>query len=73
EDGGYYLLGLSSHIPEIFHKIQWSTSRVLNQTLERINEKKLNYELLKTLKDIDTIDDLSSQLQGFVKTEEGKC
>jgi glycosyltransferase A (GT-A) superfamily protein (DUF2064 family) len=46
---------------------------VLNQTLERIKEKKLHYELLKTLKDIDTIDDLSSQLQGFVKTEEGKC
>ncbi|MCH7518951.1 MAG: TIGR04282 family arsenosugar biosynthesis glycosyltransferase [Candidatus Dadabacteria bacterium] len=72
EDGGYYLLGLSSRIPEIFHEIEWSTGRVLNQTLERIKEKKLNYELLKTLKDIDTIDDLSSQLQGFVKTEEGR-
>ena len=72
EDCGYYLLVLSSCIPEIFHKIEWSTGRVLNQTLERIKEKKLNYELLKTLKDIDTIDDLSSQLQGFVKTEEGR-
>jgi len=41
EDGGYYLLGLSNHIPEIFHEIQWSTGRVLNQTLERIKEKKL--------------------------------
>ncbi len=73
EDGGYYLLGLNSHMPEIFREIEWSTDRVLNQTLERIKEKKLNYELLKTLKDIDTLDDLNAQTRSFGRTAEGKC
>ena len=58
EDGGYYLLGLNKYTPEIFQDIQWSTEQVLEQTIERINNKCLKYELLKTLKDVDTVDDL---------------
>jgi rSAM/selenodomain-associated transferase 1 len=72
EDGGYYLLGLNSHVPGIFQEIEWSTDRVLHQTLERLKEKKLSYKLLKTLKDIDTLDDLKSQLESLKKTAEGK-
>lgn len=72
-DGGYYLLGLNNHIPEIFQEIEWSTDRVLNQTLERIKDKKLSFELLKTLKDIDTLDDFNSQLGSLNETAEGKC
>ncbi len=72
-DGGYYLLGLNNHVPEIFGGIEWSTERVLNQTLERIKEKKLSFELLETLKDIDTLDDFNSRLGDFYKTAEGKC
>jgi len=58
EDGGNYLLGLNRQRPEIFQDIEWGTNRVLDQTIERVKEKKLTYELLQTLKDIDTIDDL---------------
>ena len=72
-DGGYYLLGLNNHIPEIFQEIEWSTDRVLNQTLERIKEKKLSFELLETLIDIDILDDLNSQLGSFKGTAESKC
>ena len=67
-DGGYYLLGLNNHTPEIFKEIKWSTESVLDQTIERIKEKKLSYELLNTLQDIDTIDDLNTRLEGFYKT-----
>ena len=58
EDGGYYLLGLNRHRPEIFRDIEWSTGEVLNQTVENINNNNLSYSLLETLKDIDTVDDL---------------
>ena len=35
-DGGYYLVGVSKPIPEIFEDVEWSTPRVLSQTLDRI-------------------------------------
>ncbi len=58
EDGGYYLLGLSKFVPEIFQDIEWSTENVLRQTIEKISENNLKFNLLKSLKDIDTVDDL---------------
>jgi len=61
EDGGYYLLGLNKHRPEIFKDIDWSTERVLKQTIEKILEKNLSYRLLKTLKDIDNANDLNGK------------
>ncbi len=69
-DGGYYLLGLNNHTPEIFEEIKWSTESVLNQTIEKIKENKLSYELLNTLQDIDTIDDLNTRFESFYKTAE---
>jgi uncharacterized protein len=57
KDGGYYLLGMSSFIPEIFNDIPWSTSKVLELTLNKADSLKLDYEFLKTLSDIDTIKD----------------
>ncbi|MGH7799786.1 MAG: TIGR04282 family arsenosugar biosynthesis glycosyltransferase [Thermodesulfobacteriota bacterium] len=62
EDGGYYLLGLKKLIPEIFNYIDWSTDRVLNQTLKTLREKGLRFQLLQTLKDIDTANDLNDEL-----------
>ena len=32
-DGGYYLLGLSAPVPELFHGIDWGSGNVLTQTL----------------------------------------
>lgn len=54
-DGGYYLITLNHPHPSIFEKIDWSTHKVLTQTLERIKEKKLSYFLLPEKEDIDDI------------------
>ncbi|HEY7534838.1 MAG TPA: TIGR04282 family arsenosugar biosynthesis glycosyltransferase, partial [Thermodesulfobacteriota bacterium] len=62
EDGGYYLLGLNKLVPEIFNNIDWSTNLVLNQTSEKLRKKGLKLKLLQTLKDIDTLSDLTDEL-----------
>jgi uncharacterized protein len=39
-DGGYWLLGLSRPIPELFRDIPWSTPEVLPLTLERLRGRR---------------------------------
>lgn len=58
-DGGYYLLGLTSKNPYEFllSDIPWSTSQVLNLTVERILEEGYSLQKLKPLRDIDTFED----------------
>ncbi len=72
EDGGYYLLGLKSYAPEIFRDIAWSTDRVLDQSIERINERGLSLKLLETLTDIDTVNDLSSYHEYLIEIQENE-
>lgn len=55
-DGGYYLLGLTKRIPEIFKNKKWGTETVLRETL--LNLERNRVHLLETLNDIDTADDL---------------
>ncbi|MGH7889035.1 MAG: TIGR04282 family arsenosugar biosynthesis glycosyltransferase [Thermodesulfobacteriota bacterium] len=62
EDGGYYLLGLKKPAPKIFDDIDWSTELVLNQTLRKIEEQGLRFVLLKKLRDIDTVNELSGEI-----------
>ena len=57
EDGGYYLIGLRTMIPEIFQSISWGNSAVLKETLERIGLH--SYALLETYFDVDTAEDLT--------------
>ena len=54
EDGGYYLVGLSEMNESIFENIEWSTKKVLFQTLSKLDK----YALVKELNDIDTVEDL---------------
>jgi rSAM/selenodomain-associated transferase 1 len=63
EDGGYYLIALialeGGAIPRrLFEGIDWSTERVLPQTLERCRELGLRVELLPMASDVDTPEDL---------------
>lgn len=58
-DGGYYLIGLKEPRPELFRGIEWSTSRVLGQTLERCQTLNLTVHRLAELTDVDTVDELS--------------
>ena len=62
-DGGYYLLGIKQNHPELFEEINWSTSRVLNETLKRLENLKLSNYLLNKLIDIDTADNLSEWIK----------
>lgn len=70
KDGGYYLLGLNKFTPQIFQDIDWSTEYVLEQTVEKMNNNQLNFQLLKTLKDIDTVDDINDDVRDIIKIAE---
>jgi rSAM/selenodomain-associated transferase 2/rSAM/selenodomain-associated transferase 1 len=57
-DGGFALIGCRVIDPLLFHQVQWSTSLVLQQTID--NAQLLNYQvhLLEMVRDIDTLSDL---------------
>lgn len=57
-DGGYYLLGMSSYNPALFDNITWSTETVLEETIAIINKQNKQYALLETLVDVDNEDEL---------------
>lgn len=60
EDGGYYLIALAAPVPRrLFEEIDWSTGRVLAQTLERCAELGITPALLPRAADIDTPEDLA--------------
>ena len=56
-DGGYWLIGLRAPRPCLFETIPWSTSEVLETTLRRASDARLAVQLLRTLQDIDTVED----------------
>jgi rSAM/selenodomain-associated transferase 1 len=62
-DGGYYLLGMNKPITEIFHDLNWSTSFVLQNTLDKIKSLELKVDLLNELVDVDTKNDLSNWMK----------
>lgn len=57
-DGGYYLIGLRSANTAVFDEIDWSTRRVLAQTVRRAKSLGLLCELIEFWYDVDTFDDL---------------
>lgn len=59
-DGGYWLLALSKFEPRVFEGISWSTGEVADQTRSRIAARGLKFAELRTVRDIDCVDDLHS-------------
>lgn len=57
-DGGYYLIGLRSPVPDLFENIPWSTDQVYARTKQKIQELGLSLKILPTLRDLDTVEDL---------------
>ncbi len=53
-DGGYYLIGVSRPAPEIFEHVEWSTPRVLSQTLDRVQHAGNTLGLVPPWFDVDT-------------------
>jgi rSAM/selenodomain-associated transferase 1 len=67
-DGGYYLIGLSSPVPELFRDMPWSTDRVLSETEARARRMGLTVANLPVWHDVDTaadLDRLVGTLTGF--------
>lgn len=52
-DGGYYLIGMKRPHRRLFEEIDWSTARVLEQTLDRAAELSLEVHQLPTWYDVD--------------------
>jgi rSAM/selenodomain-associated transferase 1 len=59
DDGGYYLLGLSAPMPELFTGIPWSTPQVLRATLDQASRLGLAARLLPPTFDVDEAADLA--------------
>jgi rSAM/selenodomain-associated transferase 1 len=53
DDGGYYLIGLKKLHRSLFETIDWSTERVLEQTVEAARKLGLPVHLLSTWFDVD--------------------
>ncbi len=53
DDGGYYLIGVKKPHRHLFEQIDWSTERVLNQTMQRATEIGIEAKLLPTGYDVD--------------------
>ena len=58
QDGGYYLIGLSRPMPELFRGIPWGTDRVLADSLAVLQRRGCKPALLDPLEDIDRPEDL---------------
>jgi rSAM/selenodomain-associated transferase 2/rSAM/selenodomain-associated transferase 1 len=58
QDGGYYLIGLSRPMPEMFRGIPWGTDRVLADSLAVLQGQGCQPALLDPLEDIDRPEDL---------------
>jgi glycosyltransferase A (GT-A) superfamily protein (DUF2064 family) len=83
DDGGYYLIGLKQDHRGLFEQIDWSTERVLEQTMQRAVEMDLEVKLLPTGYDVDdrttlrrlcdellnpnTTDQVAPQTRGFLR------
>ena len=76
DDGGYYLIGLRFRAPTLFAGIPWSTSQVLDRTIQRAQEAGMTWELLLPGYDIDTWEDaerLSKDLEGNAASDSDRC
>lgn len=73
-DGGYYLLGLKAAHRRMFEDIDWSTSRVAGQTLQRARDVGLEVHTLPLWYDVDDLDGLrrlNAELNGAAEPRHG--
>ncbi|KAL6763514.1 nucleotide-diphospho-sugar transferase [Haematococcus lacustris] len=67
-DGGYYLLGLTRVVPQLFQDIAWSTDTVLDATVKTVHSVGLKLaplHSLPVLRDIDHLADLRDWVAGL--------
>ncbi len=61
EDGGYYLVGGPSPLPDLFSGMPWSTRGVIAETRARLGRAGRVWHELATLRDVDTIEDARAE------------
>jgi uncharacterized protein len=69
-DGGYYLIGLTQPVPELFRGVSWGTGSVLTDSKRILREANLQPGLLEPLEDLDRPEDLSVWQRLIEKEEE---
>ena len=60
-DGGYYLIGGRTPLPDIFTAMPWGTNRVLAETRVRLARISAVWHELPMLRDVDTADDARAE------------
>lgn len=68
-DGGYYLLGMKALHNTLFQQVNWSSSQVFDQTMQKIKQAALTCGLLPCLNDIDTAEDLPLAWRDVLPTQ----
>ena len=71
EDGGYYLIGMNSSY-DVFTGVEWSTEKVLKQSLLKAKELGLKVGQLEVLRDLDDLDDYNFYKTILEKNEIGE-
>jgi rSAM/selenodomain-associated transferase 2/rSAM/selenodomain-associated transferase 1 len=67
-DGGYYLIGLNNRHSSLFDGIEWSTSLVFEQTIQKAQALDLRTHVLRWLPDVDYPEDLLAMRQSNERT-----
>lgn len=63
-DGGFWLLGLTRPVADVFAGVSWSSDNTGSQTLSRARSLGIDFEMVgEAVRDIDTIDDLDRALR----------
>ena len=60
-DGGYYLLGMRRYESIVFENVNWGSSSVFAETVDRIRKLGASLEVLETLSDIDDWESLKHE------------
>jgi len=63
KDGGYYLIGLTEPVPELFEGMAWGGERVFDDTLARARIIGMTLDRLPVLRDLDTWQDILNVIQ----------
>jgi len=61
-DGGYYLVGAKTALPELFVGVPMGTDAVLQVTMQRAVRRRLRVGTVPTLRDLDQLEDLQAAL-----------
>jgi glycosyltransferase A (GT-A) superfamily protein (DUF2064 family) len=62
QDGGYYLVGAKTVLPELFVGVPMGTDAVLQETMQRAARRRLRVGTVPTLRDLDRLEDLRATL-----------